>query len=236
MFDNNIKIILKNNDYIIAKYIDLIKINYFQQLFEDRNYNEINEIKIDKIDKNNFKLILDFTKIDTNEIFDYIYSIKQVSEKNTLNMPIILKKYLEIFSITHDKYKDMKIINNIIKFKNDCNFLQYDLLCDIIEYKWADNYRIMDKKILKEILTENIINNINYYNDVININELDDKIIEILFDYYNIDEDIIEYYFKNKNSKEDIYNILKIQEIKKDKLKEILLNNVDNIIEELKFI
>jgi len=236
----NKKILIKiNNNNIEVNYNNLIKIDYFYQLLEDRDYNEIKEININKVNYNNLKLILKFTEIENNEIKEYINNIEEVSEFMTSKMPIILVNYLEPFNIKNNKEYDKEIINMIIKFKEDCNYLQYDLLGDIIEYKWADNLRIINKDILKEILIENVNEINNNYNDEINIELkiLEEKILRIIFYYYEVDEDEIEIFFKNNIiNDEKIYNLIKITNISKLKFIEILKKNIDIMINDLNYI
>ena len=136
MINKEIRLFFKyNNDYLNVNYNDIIKIPYFFQLLEDRTYDEYKELEINKIDINNFKLILDFIKIENQSIKDYIKEIEQVSYYTTSIMPSSLNNYLSVFDIKNEKEHDTMIINKMISFKEDCNYLQYDLLGDVIEYK-----------------------------------------------------------------------------------------------------
>lgn len=221
MINKKIKLFFKyNNDYLIVDYDDLIKIPFFFQLLEDRNYDEYKELEIDKITIDNFKLILDFIKIENQSIKDYIKEIEQVSYYTTSIMPSSLNNYLSIFDIKNDKNYDTMIINKMISFKEDCNYLQYDLLGDVIEYKWADNYRIMDKANLNEILKENINNIFENFKEIddesfINLNSLENKIQEIIIEYHENSE---------------------ITKITKKDLRKILELHITTIIEDLNYI
>jgi hypothetical protein len=222
-----------------ANYEELIKIPFLYQLLEDRTYDEMKEIYLNKIGINNFKLILDFVNIEDEQIRNYIHDIYTVSSFNTLNMPEKLKLYLEQFDIKNDKEQDRTIIENLINLKEDCNYLQYDLLGDVIEYKWADNYRIMDRRILKEILEENIeeIINTNQINEIIDLKNLEEKYLRIILYYYKVDEDEIDNIMKlEKITDELLEKKINMKEISKIKFKEILLNNVNDIIEELDYL
>lgn len=229
---NSITIIC-NNKKIKTTYETIIKIPFLFQLTEDREYDDYKEIELFKIDVNNFNLILEFTKIDNKEIRDYINDIEQVSYYKSSIMPLSLINYLKPFDITNNKDYDKLIIDKLIRFKEDCNYLQYDLLGDIIEYKWADNYRLMDKTNLKEILTENVANIINSFNDEnkIKIKNLEDKIIKIILDFYEIEEE-------DNDNFTDNYFLTKIgiTEITSKELERILLMNINTIMDELNYI
>jgi len=232
----SIKLILYDNHYIDANYEDLIKIPFLYQLLEDRTYNEMKEIYLNKIEIDNFKLILDFVNIENEEIRNYMDNIYTVSSFNTTNMPEKLKLYLEPFNIKNNKEYDRTIIEKLVNFKEDCNYLQYDLLGDVIEYKWADNYRIMDRQILKEILIENI-QDMNNIDDKIDLKNLEEKYLRIILYHYKIDEDEIEKIFKlEKITDEILEKLINKKEISKDIFKNILLENVNDIIEELDYI
>ena len=231
-----------NNNTIKTTYDCLMKIPFFFQLLEDRDYEEYKEINLMKVDIDNFNLILEFTKIDNNEIRDYINNIEQVSYYKTSIMPQSLITFLKPFDIKNDKEYDKTIIDKIIRFKEDCNYLQYDLLGDIIEYKWADNYRLMDKNYLREILTENvvkIIGSLDYCcnDNKIKIRNLEEKIIRIILDYYDVDENETNNLFKlNKITDDNFHNLIGITEITPEKLREILMMNINTILDELNYI
>lgn len=221
MINKEIRLFFKyNNDYLNVNYNDIIKIPYFFQLLEDRTYDEYKELEINKIDINNFKLILDFIKIENQSIKDYIKEIEQVSYYTTSIMPSSLNNYLSVFDIKNEKEHDTMIINKMISFKEDCNYLQYDLLGDVIEYKWADNYRIMDRTNLNEILKDNINNIFENFKEIddesfINLNSLENKIQEIIIEYHQNSE---------------------ITKITKKDLRKILDLHITTIIEDLNYI
>ena len=238
----DITIILHGNKTINANLNDLNKINYFQQLFEDKNYEEIKEINLTNtiLTYDNLIIILNFLKTDNQEINDYMNKIEQVSELNTAKMPLSLYNFLAQYNINEDKEYNKMVIERILKIKEEANYLQYDIFCDAIEYKWADNYRLMDKTILKEILLENVEEiyeeNFKYLDDIY-IKTLDYKYLIVIFNYYNVEEDEIDNFF-NKNEINDvsIYNLIKTIKISNLFFKKILIKNIDEIIDELKYI
>ena len=218
----------------------ILKIEFYRQLLEDREIDEILDIEVKLISYKNMKLILDFVEIENEEIKEYFKDIDQVSEYTTSIMPEILVNYLKIFDVKNNFEYDSKLFKNIIELKENTNYLQYDMLGDVLEYKWADNYRVINKDILKEILIQNV-NNVminEFSNDTtIIIKNLSEKYINILFEFYNVDEDDIEDFFeKNEINDETILNILKITTISKDEFYNILIKNVDVILDDLTYI
>jgi hypothetical protein len=234
-----ITIVFNNKTTLNAKYKDLIKIKYFQQLFKNRTYDEIKEINFTHINiKNeNMKIILDYSQIDNDEIEDYMNSIEQVSAANTERMPFYLYQFLALFNITDDKDYNKEIIEKMLSLKEDGEFLRYESFCDVIEYKWADNYRVMDKTILKEILMENvedIYENEFKNKEIIDIKSLDYKYLAIIFNYCNVNEDKMDNFFINNIiTDETIYNLINITTISNSKFKNILSLNINKIIDDL---
>lgn len=229
-----ITITLTDGSVFKESYDNLIKIEYFNQLFDNRDYEEIKELSLSNLTEMTLDIILNFLKIENEEIRAFIKSIEQVSSYDTSRMPVILVEFLERFNITNDKNHNKMIINNLIKLKEDCNYLQYDLLGDAIEYKWADNYRIMDRCLLKEILTENVhdvCNDLYKETDEIFINDFDCKFQPIILHHYQIDEDIIDDVLKQK-----IENPLKGVSLNQFNFKEILMSNVNELLEELNYL
>jgi hypothetical protein len=168
-FNDTLKII------IISKNILLNiknKIDYINQLLDYNN--NINENIINLYcNYNNLKIIFNFSLLDINNniISNYFDNLnlknENVSSFNTNNMPLILKNFLYQFTINNidddNEYYKLKYLNELMK---DADYLQYQLLYDVFEYKIADNYRIIDKNILKIFLKRNT----NYSNyDIDNI-------------------------------------------------------------------
>jgi hypothetical protein len=218
----------------------LLKIEFYRQLLEDRDIDEVLDIEVKLISYENMKIILKFVEIDNEEIKEYFKDIDQVSEYTTSIMPEILVDYLKIFDVKNDFEYDSNLFKKIIQLKENSNYLQYDIFGDVLEYKWADNYRVIDKDILKEILIQNV-NNVminEFSNDTtIIIKNLSEKYINILFEFYDIDEDDIEDFFeKNEINDSTILNILKFTTITKDEFYNILIKNVDIILEDLTYI
>lgn len=234
-----ISITLNDGSIFKETYDNLIRIEYFNQLFENRDYEEFKDIYLDCLTETNFRLILDFLKISNDDIISFIMNVEQVSSFETSRMPSSLCQFLKKFDINDDKDHNRMIINQLLRLKEDSNYLQFDLLGDIIEYKWADNYRLMDKTLLKEILFENA-NEVSYdtFKDKmeVNIKDLDLKFLTVIFDYYKIDEDICEEVLKRKLDDETIQKLLKKTSLNKDEFNEILIKNIEELLEELKFI
>lgn len=234
-----ISISLNDGSVFKETYDNLIRIEYFNQLFENRNYEEIKDIYLDCLTETNFRLILDFLKISNNDIIAFIMDVEQVSSYETSKMPSALVEFLKRFDISDNKDYNRMIINQLLKLKEDCNYLQFDLLGDVIEYKWADNYRIMDKKLLKEILIDNA-NEVSYDTfrdkDEVKIKDLDIKFLTVIFDYYKIDEDVCDEVLRQKLDDEIIEKLLKKTSLNQNEFKEILIKNIEELLEELKFI
>ena len=234
-----ISISLNDGSVFKETYDNLIRIEYFNQLFENRNYEEIKDIYLDCLTETNFRLILDFLKISNNDIIAFIMDIEQVSSYETSRMPHALVEFLKRFDINDNKDYNRMIINQLLRLKEDCNYLQFDLLGDVIEYKWADNYRIMDKKLLKEILIENA-NEVSYDTfrdkDEIKIKDLDIKFLTVIFDYYKIDEDVCDEVLRQKLDDKIIQKLLKKTSLNQHEFKEILIKNIEELLEDLKYI
>ena len=234
-----ISISLNDGSVFKETYDNLIKIEYFNQLFENRNYEEIKDIYLDCLTETNFRIILDFLKISNDDIITFIMDVEQVSSYETSRMPLALVEFLRIFDIGDNKDYNRMIINQLLRLKEDCNYLQFDLLGDVIEYKWADNYRLMDKSLLKEILMENAnevcIDNFRDKNEV-KIKDLDIKFLTVIFNYYKIDEDISEEVLRQKLDDKIIEKLLKKTSLNQNEFKEILIKNIEELLEELKFI
>jgi len=234
-----ISISLNDGSVFKETYDNLIKIEYFNQLFENRNYEEIKDIYLDCLTETNFRIILDFLKISNDDIITFIMDVEQVSSYETSRMPLALVEFLRIFDIGDNKDYNRMIINQLLRLKEDCNYLQFDLLGDVIEYKWADNYRLMNKSLLKEILMENAnevcIDNFRDKNEV-KIKDLDIKFLTVIFNYYKIDEDISEEVLRQKLDDKIIEKLLKKTSLNQNEFKEILIKNIEELLEELKFI
>jgi len=230
-----------NNGNNIKVNIDkLNKIEFYRQLLEDRDIEDTIDIEVKIISYDNMKLIIDFIDIDNQEIKDYFKDIDQVSEYTTSLMPVSLVEYLKVFDVKNNFEYDSELFKRIIQLKENSNYLQYDMLGDVLEYKWADNYRVINKDILKEILIQNVNNvMINEFSnkDIIIIKNLSEKYINILFEFYDIDEDDIEDFFeKNEFTDESISKMLKFTHITKNEFYNILIKNVDVILEDLTYI
>lgn len=233
-----------NDGNVISKYkiSELIKIEFFRQLLEDREIedDEVIDIEVKIVSYENMIHILNFVKIDCREIKDYFKDIEQVSEYTTSIMPNILVDYLEVFDVKNNKKHDTELFKKIIKLKENTNYLQYDMMGDVLEYKWADNYRVINKDVLKEILIENVDNVMTTEfidKDIIIVKDLTEKYINILFEYFDVDEDDVEEFFeKNEINDETVSNLLKFTTISREDFNKVLIKNVDVILEDLTYI
>jgi hypothetical protein len=165
------KIILIPNKIINNLKQDILLIN---QLLDNIEYNndEIITIPLKNILFEDMKFILKFYIIKNNDIINFIIDLnendKYVSSINTNNMPKCLQNFLnnytiyntiDIFEINNidNDYNKLKYIQNIIKISD---YLQYDLLCDVMQYKYADNLRIINREILKIIMNRKSSNDV----------------------------------------------------------------------------
>jgi len=116
-----------------------------------------------------------------------------------------LKKYL--------KYK-IKYLEFIIKITD---YIQYDILCDIVQYIYAENMRIINREMLK-IFMKRKLNSNEYINEI-------NKII-ILLKKSNINDEEFEEFIK-------IINIINIDIDMLKKLYNNKIYNIDEIIDEI---
>jgi len=237
---NEITLHLNDGSVFKETYENLIRIEYFNQLFENKDYEEYKELILDCLTEDNFKIILDFLKISENkDIISFIMNVEQVSSYETSRMPIILNDFLKQFDINDDKKHNEMIIHKLLTLKDNANYLQFDLFGDVIEYKWADNYRLMDKSMLKEILFENVDNVCEEeFRDKLefSIKDLDIKFITIIFNYYKIDEDVCDEVLNKPLTTEIIQKLCKKTTLNKKEFREILINNVEELFDELTYI
>lgn len=81
-------------------------------------------------------------------------------------MPNILKKFFNDYTITNtiqiSELKDIELDYNKLKYLENitmiADYLQYDILCDALQYKYADNIRIINRNLLTQIIKEKINN------------------------------------------------------------------------------
>jgi len=204
----NISNIINNNEDIIffeEEKIITISYNYMEQIkqkiillhlmLDNINVNEIHPIIIPfkKINYNDMKFVINFLKIDNNDINIFFKDLNKndqsVSSINTNKMPNILKNFFNDYTITNtiqiSELKDIELDCNKLKYLENitmiADYLQYDILCDASQYKYADNIRIINRNLLTQIIKEklimsdeiikinNFLNNTNYeINNIIN--------------------------------------------------------------------
>lgn len=180
----NISNIINNNEDVIffeEEKIITISYNYMEQIKQkiillhlmlDNNIvNEIHPIIIPfkKINYNDMKFVIDFLKIDDNDINIFFKDLNKndqsVSSINTNKMPNILKNFFNDYTITNtiqiSELKDIELDYNKLKYLENitmiADYLQYDILCDALQYKYADNIRIINRNLLTQIIKEKLI-------------------------------------------------------------------------------
>jgi hypothetical protein len=204
----NISNIINNNEDIIffeEEKIITISYNYMEQIkqkiillhlmLDNIIVNEIHPIIIPfkKINYNDMKFVINFLKIDNNDINIFFKDLNKndqsVSSINTNKMPNILKNFFNDYTVTNtiqiSELKDIELDCNKLKYLENitmiADYLQYDILCDALQYKYADNIRIINRNLLTQIIKEklimsdeiikinNFLNNTNYeINNIIN--------------------------------------------------------------------
>jgi len=204
----NISNISNNNDEIIfleKEKIITISDNYMEKIKQkiillhimlDNNITIEQQpiiIPFKKINYNDMKFVINFFKIDDDNINIFFKDLNKndqsVSSTNTKNMPNILKTFFNDYTINNTihiselkdielDYEKLKYLENITQI---ADYLQYDLLCDASQYKYADNIRIINRNLFKKMIKEKLLKS--------------DEIIKI-YDYVN----------NNNNNKNDLTN------------------------------
>lgn len=174
------------------------------------------------------KFILKFIEIDSYEIENYLNNLnindEGVTSINTKNLPQTIKDYFKNYIIINTI--ETKEINNIeldfdkIKYLEFIikitDYIQYDILCDIVQYIYAENMRIINREMFKIFMKRKL--NSNEYTNEIN------KIIIFLKNKSNINDEEFEEFIK-------FINVIDI-----DMLKNLYNNqiyNIDEIIDEI---
>jgi hypothetical protein len=199
----NISNIINNNEDIIffeEEKIITISYNYMEQIkqkiillhlmLDNIIVNEIHPIIIPfkKINYNDMKFVINFLKIDNNDINIFFKDLNKndqsVSSINTNKMPNILKNFFNDYTVTNtiqiSELKDIELDCNKLKYLENitmiADYLQYDILCDASQYKYADNIRIINRNLLTQIIKEKLIMS----DEIIKINNfLDNSNFEI---------------------------------------------------------
>jgi hypothetical protein len=175
------------------------------------------------------KFILKFIEIDSCQIEDYFNNLNMndegVTSINTRNLPQNIKDYFKnyiIINTTETKelnnieldFDKIKYLEFIIKITD---YIQYDILCDIVQYIYAENMRIINREMLK-IFMKRKLNSNEYINEI-------NKII-ILLKKSNINDEEFEEFIK-------IINIINIDIDMLKKLYNNKIYNIDEIIDEI---
>jgi hypothetical protein len=175
-------------------------------------------IPFKQINYNDMKFVFNFVKIDDEIINDFFKDLNKndqsVSSTNTKRMPNILKNFFNDYTINNTiniselkdielDYDKLKYLENITKI---ADFLQYDLLCDASQYKYADNIRIINRNLLKQILKEKLIisSEIIKINDYLHNNDNNDNENNNIINLYNeiIDYETLQKLINTKPSKD----------------------------------
>jgi hypothetical protein len=188
IFFDKEKIITISDNYIEKIKQKIILLN----LMLDNNItNDIIIIPFKQINYNDMKFVINFVKIDDDNINNFFKDLNKndqsVSSTNTKKMPNILKNFFNDYTISNTTHiselKDIELDYDKLKYLENitriADYLQYDLLCDASQYKYADNIRIINRNLLKKMIKENLLKS--------------DEIIKIC-DYVN----------NNDNKKKDI--------------------------------
>ena len=127
-------------------------------------------IPFKQISYNDMKFVINFCNIEDNNINIFFKDLNKndqsVSSTNTNKMPIILKHFFNDYTIINtiniSELKDIELDYNKLSYLENMTFiadyLQYDLLCDALQYKYADNIRIINRNLLTQIIKEKLIN------------------------------------------------------------------------------
>jgi hypothetical protein len=174
-------------------------------------------IPFKQINYNDMKFVFNFVKIDDEIINDFFKDLNKndqsVSSTNTIKMPNILKNFFNDYTINNtiniSELKDIELDIDKLKYLENItkigDFLQYDLLCDASQYKYADNIRIINRNLLKQILKEKFIisDEIIKINDYLHNNDYEkNNIINFCNEITIIDYDTLKNFINTKPSKE----------------------------------
>jgi hypothetical protein len=176
-------------------------------------------IPFKNINYNDMKFVINFIKIDNDIINNFFKDLNKndqyVSSINTKNMPKMLIDFFDDYTIINtiniSELIDIELDYNKLKYLEKitqiADFLQYDLLCDALQYKYADNIRIINKDLLKLFMKNKLLNldEINKIYDYINNNDCEShNIIDFLDEITIIDYQMLQKFINNKPSKDII--------------------------------
>lgn len=206
---------------ISDNYIEIIKqkIILLHLMLENNIINEQKPIIIPfkKINYNDMKFVINFFKIDNDIINNFFKDLNKndqcVSSTNSKNMPKMLIDFFNDYTITNtiniSELKDIELDYNKLKYLENitqiADFLQYDLLCDASQYKYADNIRIINKNVLKLFMKDKLVNSdeINKIYDYLHTNNFNNN-VKFLDEITIIDYKTLQKFINNKPSKDII--------------------------------
>lgn len=221
--NNNEDVIFFDNEKIITishNYMKIVKQKIILlHLMLENVVNETESIIIPfkKINYNDMKFVINFFKIDDNNINIFFNDLNKndqsVSSVNTNNLPNILKDFLNDYTVTNtiniSELKDIELDYNKLSYLENitmiADYLQYDLLCDAVQYKYADNIRIINRNLLTQIIKEKLIISdeiIKINNFLHNTNHEINNIIKFCNEISIIDYDTLQKFIVMKPSKD----------------------------------
>lgn len=224
--DKDLIFLDKEKIIIVSKnYIETIKqkiILFYIMLDSTDDHKNPIIIPFKNINYNDMKFVINFIKIDNDIINNFFNDLNNnyqyVSSTNSKNMPKILIDFFNDYTIINtidtielkDIELDYKKLKYLEKLTQIADFLQYELLCDASQYKYADNIRIINRKLLKSLMKEKLLNSnvINKIYEYINKNDFS-NIIDFLDEITIINNKMLQTFINNKSNKEIIIeNIL----------------------------
>jgi hypothetical protein len=130
-------------------------------------------------------------------------------------MPKMLIDFFHDYTINNtiniSELKDIELDYNKLKYLEKitqiADFLQYDLLCDASQYKYADKIIIINKTLLKSFMKDKLVNSdeINKIYDYLHNNDCKThNIIEFLDEITVIDYETLQKFINNKPNKDII--------------------------------
>jgi hypothetical protein len=174
-------------------------------------------IPFKQISYNDMKFVINFCNIEDNNINIFFKDLNKndqsVSSTNTNRMPNILKHFFNDYTITNtiniNELKDIELDCNKLKYLENmtiiADYLQYDILCDALQYKYADNIRIINRNLLKQIIKEKLIMSdeiIKINNFLDNTNYEINNVINFCNEISIIDYDALQKFIVMKPSKD----------------------------------
>lgn len=217
IFFDNEKIITISHNYMKIVKQKIILLHLMLENVANETETESIIIPFKKINYNDMKFVINFFKIDDDNINIFFNDLNKndqsVSSVNTNNLPIILKDFFNDYTVTNtiniSELKDIELDCYKLKYLENitmiADYLQYDLLCDASQYKYADNIRIINRNLLTQIIKEKLIISdeiIKINNFLHNTNHEINNIINFCNEISIIDYDTLQKFIVMKPSKD----------------------------------